>query len=151
ALHGNPGLVFHGLDDLRVLKGVRLAEGQSCRLRILAGKATRQGAEYLVPVELHSTAAEERDVLHARAVAVLSARLPKAPGPAPTLDLERYDRELSEIYRDLLFHGPDLQGIGRIEGLSANGLSAWVAAAPPPASWIQQPLRGTWLADPLVL
>jgi hypothetical protein len=151
ALHGNPGLVFHGFNELRVLKGVRLAEEQSSRFRVLAGKAVRSEGEYHVPVELHTSAADGRDLAHARALAVLLPRLPKAPVPAPERTFERYDREINEIYRDLLFHGPDLQGIRQIAGLSAEGVTAWSAAAPPPSAWIAQPLRGTWLAEPLVL
>jgi acyl transferase domain-containing protein len=151
ALHGNPGLVFHGFNELRVLKGVRLAEEQSSRFRVLAGKAARKESEYHVPVELHTSAADGRALAHARAVAVLAPRLPKAPAPGPEHSFERYDREISEIYRDLLFHGPDLQGIRQIDGLSAEGGKAWSAAAPPPSAWIAQPLRGTWLAEPLAL
>jgi acyl transferase domain-containing protein/NAD(P)-dependent dehydrogenase (short-subunit alcohol dehydrogenase family) len=151
ALHGNPGLVFHGFDELRVLKGVRLTEEQSCRLRVLAGKASKHEAEYRVPVELHSTASDGRDVAHARAVAVLVGRLPKATVAVPDISYDRYDRDIGEIYRDLLFHGADLQGIRSIEGLSAQGFAALAAAAPPASAWIKQPLRGTWLADPLVL
>jgi acyl transferase domain-containing protein/NAD(P)-dependent dehydrogenase (short-subunit alcohol dehydrogenase family) len=151
ALHGNPGLVFHGLDDLRVLKGVRLAEDQSCRLRVLAGKAVRKDGMLLVPAELHSMSPEGRDLAHARATAVLVTRVPKASEAPPDLGFDRYDREIAEVYRDLLFHGPDLQGIRQIDGLSVQGLTAWSAAAPPPSAWIKQPLRGTWLADPLAL
>lgn len=151
ALHGNPGLVFHGFNELRVLKGVRLAEEQACPLRILAGKAARKDGEYLVPVELHTSARDGRDLAHARATAVLLPRLPKTPAVLPERSFDRYDREIAEIYRDLLFHGPDLQGIRTIDGLSIEGLAAWSAAAPPPSAWIKQPLRGTWLAEPLAL
>ncbi|MFQ5654825.1 MAG: SDR family NAD(P)-dependent oxidoreductase, partial [Planctomycetota bacterium] len=52
ALHENPGLVFHGVDDLRVLKGVILDREGVRRLRFLAGRAEREGATYRVPLEL---------------------------------------------------------------------------------------------------
>jgi len=78
-------------------------------------------------------------------------RLPKATIAVPDIGHDRYDRDIGEIYRDLLFHGADLQGIRSIEGLSAQSFAAVAAAAPPPSAWIKQPLRGTWLADPLVL
>jgi hypothetical protein len=58
---------------------------------------------------------------------------------------------VSEVYRDLLFHGPDLHGIQSIDGMAQEGLAARVKSAPPPGAWIKQPLRGTWLADPLAL
>jgi hypothetical protein len=52
---------------------------------------------------------------------------------------------------DLLFHGPDLQGIEQVDGCSAQGIAATVKGAPAPASWIKRPLRGSWLTDPLAI
>jgi NAD(P)-dependent dehydrogenase (short-subunit alcohol dehydrogenase family) len=47
ALHENPGLILQGLEDLRILKGIRLGlEPQ--RVRILAGKAKRQNGFFEV-------------------------------------------------------------------------------------------------------
>jgi hypothetical protein len=154
ALHGNPGLAFHGFDELRVLKGVRLAEEQSARLRLLAGRAVKANDLWRVPVELHSVSDGSRDrtdVLHARGLMLLTNRLPKATTAVPDVALHPYGREMTEVYRDLLFHGPDLHGIRRIDGMAQEGVSAWVAPAPAPATWIKQPLRGAWLADPLIL
>jgi hypothetical protein len=65
--------------------------------------------------------------------------------------LPAYPRMLSEVYQDLLFHGPELQGIESVEGCSDGGIRATVSAARAPAAWLRQPLRNTWLADPLVL
>jgi len=151
ALHGNPGLHFHGFNDLRILKGVRLSEGQSLKMHVLAGKSVKQDGEYIVPTELHSTDASGRKLLHARAGIVLTTKLPAATGTAPDVAVQPFGKEPAELYRDFLFHGPDLHGIRRLEGMSAQGMTASVAAAPLPAAWIKQPLRGAWLADPLVL
>lgn len=150
ALHGNPGLAFHGFDELRVLKGVRLAEEQSARLRVLAGRAVKGNDGWQVPVELHSIS-DGPDVLHARATIRLTNRLPKPVGTVPEVALHPYGREMAEVYRDLLFHGPDLHGVRRIDGMAQEGVSAWAMPAPAPAAWIKQPLRGAWLADPLAL
>ncbi|OAI50217.1 hypothetical protein AYO44_17990 [Planctomycetaceae bacterium SCGC AG-212-F19] len=150
ALHGNPGLAFHGFDELRILKGVRLAEEQAARVRVLAGKAAKHDGAWRVPVELHSVG-EGQEVLHARAAIILTPGLPKPTVLPPVVPLHPYGREVHEVYRDLLFHGPDLHGIQRIDGMAQEGLAAWVKAAPAPAAWIKQPLRGTWLADPLAL
>ncbi len=151
ALHGNPGLAFHGFDDLRILKGVRLAEGQTWKVKVRAGKAVKQDTLYRVPVELHGTGSDGRDVLHSRATVVLVQRLPAPPESAPELAMPAYHRAKAEIYRELLFHGPDLQGIQQVEGCSDQGILATVHAAPAPADWLRQPLRSTWLAEPLAL
>ncbi len=150
ALHGNPGLAFHGIDELRILKGVRLAEEQSARLRVLAGRAAKVNDTWRVPVELHGIS-DGPDVLHARGTVLLTNRLPKPTAVVPDVPLHPYGRDVTEVYRDLLFHGPDLHGVRRFDGMAQEGVSAWVSAAPSPAAWIKQPLRGAWLADPLIL
>src|SRR5438874_1436140 len=95
--------------------------------------------------------ADGRGVPLARAEIVLADTLPagrtELAGPA----LVPYRRGREEFYRQLLFHGPDLQGIELVEGCSPDGIAATVAAAPAPAAWVRQPLRPAWLADPLAL
>ncbi len=151
AMHSNPGLAFHGCNELRVFKGVLLDAGQTLPLRVLAGKAIGQpGGMFLVKVELRSVAAD-REFLHARGEIVLANQLPATPAPTPVVPLHPYPHSLADVYQRLLFHGPDLQGLERIEGASPEGMSALVAPAPTPSAWIRQPLRQSWIADPLVL
>jgi acyl transferase domain-containing protein/NAD(P)-dependent dehydrogenase (short-subunit alcohol dehydrogenase family) len=149
ALHQNPGLVFHGCNDLRVLHGVILGETQ-VTVRVVAGKAVRSDGLFLVPVEFRSTH-DGREVLHARAEVVLTTDLPPAPDAREAPAGRPYPRGLEEIYQDLLFHGPEFQGIEKVEGCDERGISACIRCAPPPAVWIRNPLRQKWLADPLVL
>ena len=155
AIHANPGLLFHGFNDLAILKGVILTDDRPAHLRVLTGKAIKEDGLYRVPVELRGAAlgpsASVRDIPHARAEIVLAASLPALDETAPELALQPYLRSQPEIYGNLLFHGKDLHGIVDVEGCSEEGIIATVSSAPPPASWIKQPLRGAWLADPLVL
>src|SRR5581483_1000893 len=74
ALHQNPGLVFHGCNDLHVLHGVILDEPPPT-IHVVAGKAVKEGSFYLAPVELRGHR-EGREVLYARAEVVLAADLP---------------------------------------------------------------------------
>jgi hypothetical protein len=147
----NPGLKFHGLDELRVLHGVPV-EGAPPLLRVGAGKAQRRGGLWVVPVELRGVRPDGREVLHARAEVVLAAELPPAPDPAADPDLARMSLTPAEAYgQGVLFHGPDLHAIERVEGCGPDGITGWLRAAPAPAAWLRQPLRPRWLADPLVL
>ncbi len=57
AIQRNPGLVFRGVDDLRVLKGAIVHEGRPESIAVLVGKATRAGDVFRVPVELRGTRA----------------------------------------------------------------------------------------------
>ena len=43
------------------------------------------------------------------------------------------------------------QGIREVIGCSADGIASVVRPAPLPSEWINQPLRNSWLADPLAL
>jgi NAD(P)-dependent dehydrogenase (short-subunit alcohol dehydrogenase family) len=150
ALHGNPGLLFHGFNDLRICKGVQISEDHPRSIRVLTGKACKRDSLYQVPVELHGSA-NGRDVLHASAEIVLAARKPSGQPLIRDLPQSPYGRDRAEDYNERLFHGPMLQGIEQIESCSTHGISATVSAAPAPASWMQTPLRPAWVADPLVL
>ena len=50
ALHGNPGLMLQGLEDVRILNGIKL-EKKSHLIRLLAGKARKNGS--FVPEDLY--------------------------------------------------------------------------------------------------
>jgi hypothetical protein len=68
------------------------------------------------------------------------------------LSLPDYAYGDQSIYpSERLFHGEVFQGIRRVTGCSAEGISALTESAPPPQDWIEQPLRNSWFADPLVL
>jgi acyl transferase domain-containing protein/NAD(P)-dependent dehydrogenase (short-subunit alcohol dehydrogenase family)/acyl carrier protein len=158
ALHGNPGLVFQGCDALQVLKGVILKGYEPYPLGVFAGKAMREGLVYRVPVELRSFppgdgsgSSAGREVFHARAEIILAEKLSAEAPEVPEIITRPFSRAKEEIYNEILFHGPDLQGIERIDGCSEQGIVGQVSVAPPSSTWIHQPLRNGWLADPLAL
>jgi NAD(P)-dependent dehydrogenase (short-subunit alcohol dehydrogenase family) len=151
ALHHNPGLLFHGCDDFRILHGVVLDGPAAPVVRVGAGKAVKRDGLFVVPVELGGRRGDGRDVLHARADIVLAADYPPAPAAGPIPDLGSYPAAPAGIYHDWLFHGPLLHAIERVEGCGPGGIVAQVRGAPPPARWVRRPLRQSWLADPLVL
>ena len=150
AIHDNPGLAFAGLRDLRVFKGFKVDGDGAVALTAYAGQPATQGEELIVPVELrHGT------VLHARAsvalVTALSRDTAKLSIPADTLaggaalaDLKPYDD-------GTLFHGGDLHAISRVLACDASWIAANVVAAPAPSTWMKQPIRSAWLADPMAI
>ena len=154
ALHQNPGLTFHGCDDFRILHGVILEDGKPLTVRVGAGKAIRRADGFVTPVELRTVQPNGREMLHARAEVVLTTTLPTAPTAAiavAEVATQGYPYAPLEIYRDHLFHGPDLQGIQHVEGHGEYGIVAQVRSAPPPAGWIKDPMRQQWLIDPLIV
>jgi acyl transferase domain-containing protein/NAD(P)-dependent dehydrogenase (short-subunit alcohol dehydrogenase family) len=150
ALHQNPGLGFCGFDNLRVLHGVIL-DGAAPVVSVAAGKAYQRESLLFAPVELRSARFGERAMVHARAEVVLGEELCPAPAGLPLPTLGPYSRTVADAYESLLFHGPDLRGIERVDACSPDGIVASVRPAPPPAAWLRQPLRQHWLADPLAL
>jgi acyl transferase domain-containing protein len=148
ALHSNPGMQFHGFDDFRVLKGITLKTNENIHLSILAGTMVQQGHLSLVPVELRSD-----DILYASAVMVLvddyddENVLPKLKAVKGT-----YQYQQGEYYQNgQLFHGQHLHGIKVVTHCSGKGIVANVNSAPTPTAWMKQPIRSSWLTDPLIL
>jgi NAD(P)-dependent dehydrogenase (short-subunit alcohol dehydrogenase family) len=152
ALHGNPGLVFHGFNEARVTNGVKVDDLTAAGVRALAGKAVkRDGGLFTVPVELRGKRRDGRDVIHSRGEVVLTSALPKPPAAHSPPEVSPYPHPLNEIYRYVLFHGPDLHGIERVNGVGEAAVVGTAYPAPTPAEWMASPPRGQWLTDPLVL
>jgi acyl transferase domain-containing protein/NAD(P)-dependent dehydrogenase (short-subunit alcohol dehydrogenase family) len=153
ALQRNPGLMVSGIDSLRLFKGVILNERPAVAVEIRAGKAVPVESHYSVPVELSGRLASGNEVAHVRADVILAEELPDASDSSRISNglLSPYPRSCEEIYRTVLFHGPALRGIERIDGCSERGVAGWVASAPPPSRWIARPMRNTWFFDPLAI
>ena len=151
ALHGHPGLVFHGFNDLRITAGVKLDPGDALVVRAFAGKAAKQDKLFLVPVELRGKKKDGKELIKSRAEVILVAALPKAPAADRPPAVAPYPHPVADAYRDLLFHGPDLHGLERVDGVGELAITGAAATAPPPADWLAYPLRSQWVADPLVL
>jgi NAD(P)-dependent dehydrogenase (short-subunit alcohol dehydrogenase family) len=151
AMHGSPGLQFHGFNDLRVTTGLKVEAGGQVPLRALAGKPVKQDKLFLVPVELRGRHKNGRELIYSRAEIVLAQSLPKPPpaDPPPTVSPVPFDR--TRAYREFLFHGQDLHGIAELVGRAPRAFVARAYPAPPPVDWFEFPLRSGWVADPLVL
>jgi NAD(P)-dependent dehydrogenase (short-subunit alcohol dehydrogenase family)/acyl carrier protein len=152
AIQRNPGLAFCGVDDLRVLKGAILHDDRPESVAVLVGKAARDGGLFRVPVELRGVLGGGKTVAHARGHVVLADRPPTADRPTvDTSGVARSSLSPRSVYHDILFHGPDLQGLERIEALGPGGAMAVVRTAPVPSEWLDRPLRKDWLTDPLAI
>ena len=149
ALHSNPGFVFHGFDDLRILKGVTLVTTAPYPIRVLASRAGK-GATPTVNVELRGGERTDERV-HARARVILASSLPKADDKKLTPATGDYPRGVEDIYKEVLFHGSHFRAIKKVEACSEDGIVAEVTSAPSPANWMSEPLRSSWLSDPLVM
>ncbi len=153
ALHANPGLFLHGLDDMRLLNGIKL-ENDTKMLRLMTGSVRKNGAMFELNVELKDGIKENgKDLIHSRAKAILTPGSVRPPDYIkPERNGERdYNRTIDDVYEQVLFHGDKLHGLKKIVSISSSGIVAEVASAPAPSDWIIKPLRSRWIADPLVL
>ncbi|MCP4898690.1 MAG: SDR family NAD(P)-dependent oxidoreductase [bacterium] len=149
AMHANLGLRFHGLNELRVFKGVTIEGNETAALRILAGPALQKGETYAVPVEMRGTVSGNPDRLFASAEVLLAASLPQ--GTAAIDDTAGHPYPDDDIYGSLLFHGPELQCLSSVKCGPNGVISALAAPGPPPSQWMDKPLRSAWLASPLAI
>ncbi len=150
ACHAHPGLNFIGFDDLKINSRLSLSEDESITVLMKAGKICRQMAQFFVPVQL-CRQADDNEVIHAHANILLGNKYESSSANLNLPVMDRYPAK-GNIYRQgRLFHGEDLFGLEKIEGISVEGMAAWSRSAPAPSAWIENPLRSNWLADPLVL
>ena len=152
ALHENPGLVLHGIDEIRLFQGIKLDQDKK-QIRLMAGKIRKNGSNFEVDVEIRDGHAEGKELIHYGAKAILTENLQPAPVYSKPAHLQSngYSRSIDDIYAKILFHGSQLQGLQEILHLSSYGMVAKIVAAPPPEVWMSKPFRSTWIGDPMVL
>lgn len=150
ALHENPGLAFHGFDDLRVFRALAVEDDAAYHIAVFSAKAKGRASSHKVRVELRGGAGGE--TLHAATDVLLGAASPVGAGQASSFSpTDAYSRSVESIYSDVLFHGGHFRAIERVEACSDEGSVAKLAAAPTPGEWMGEPLRTAWIAEPLAL
>ncbi len=147
ALHLNPGFVFVGFDDLRVAKGIVVRPGTAATVKAHAGPAEKRDGAFVVAAELRSAGG----LLHISAKVLLAAKRPAAPAAALKVAGPAYGRTMDQAYREVLFHGPDMQFILAAPHCGPEGIVVESKTALPPASWARSPIRDRWLTDPAAI
>ncbi len=147
ALHAHPGLVFAGFDGLRVAKAVVVRRGASTLLKAHAGALEKRDGALIVAAELRG----EGGALHAKASILLAAKRPAAPSAALKIAGAAYSRTIKKAYREVLFHGADMQFLMSVPHCGPDGIVVESKTALPPASWAREPIRDCWLTDPAAL
>ena len=151
AVHRHPGLVVRGVEELRLFKGLVLRDHKPMAVSIRVGKRVRHQDAHRVTVELHGAFDKGREIVHARCEVVVADRHREGDRFLVEPELVPLATDREAIYRGILFHGPAMQAIQRVEGCDEHSISAWVSTSPPPATWIERPLRQSWLTDPLAI
>ncbi len=147
----NPGLAFAGMDDVRLLKGV-IPDNGSLDIDLSLSPCTPVDNGFKVHAHLSSTR-EDQTLGHMNGVCLLKNQLPEPPvlSQAAFMDLAPARMTAKEVYDTLLFHGPALQGITAINGVSPKGIEVETVMAPKPGAWFAHPLKPGWTLDPMVV
>jgi predicted hotdog family 3-hydroxylacyl-ACP dehydratase len=148
-----PDLVVAEVQDVRVLQGIQIKEGESASLQVRCRVSSHADAAAVkVSTELKDARSERAAY---RAGVLLRDRLPQAPvASLPSLS---GGESLSVIsaYRDYLFHGPRFQLITAIKQINKQGIDAQIRGSDV-LQWIDASQRRSknatsppgWLFDP---
>ena len=151
AVHGNPGMAFHGLENFRVLKGLVLEPHAKTIGECSGGSRpnVRRAAASPRPDRqsrgrTNHTACPGRDPAR-RGAAGTPRGLDFARSPP------RQQRPPFHLRQRPSLSRTHFQGIEKLEFCSEAEMAGLVKSAPAPKQWIRNPLRSAWISDPLAL
>jgi len=130
-----------------VTKGMVVPASGATTIKVHAGAVERRDGLFVVSAEIRGGGG----VLHASARVLLAAKRPSAPGASLSVKGPAYARKLERVYREVLFHGPELQNLLSVTSCGPEGIVAEVKSSLPPSSWMRAPLRDRWTTDPAAL
>lgn len=146
-----PGWTVVEVHEHRLMKGVELGR-EPRTLRVFLSPPPYGSSEgFEVSAQLQSELAPGRWLTHYRCVVRLEQTF-AAPLPVQRVAHDEQPLSVAKAYGEWLFHGPRLQVIEAIEGLSAEGAGAQVVSTQPQRWLAQVPSDGPgWIFDPALL
>ena len=158
AQKNNPGLVFAGIDNMRLLKGIKPGgKNLSINVNLEKCKPCENGYETFSSITSEDDGKHsftcDLQVIHSSCAVILKDRLPKPPvlSKAAFMELKPYSLPAKQAYLDVLFHGKALQGIQSINGYSKKGIEIITCLAPTPDQWFKTPYNSKWTIEPMML
>ncbi|MFA5904098.1 MAG: SDR family NAD(P)-dependent oxidoreductase [Desulfobacula sp.] len=148
----NPGLVFSGMDDMRLLKGIKPGN-EEIQVHVNLGKCRPEGTKWVIP---SNTASENHDgnaFIHSSCSIILRDSRPTPPilSKSAFMELRPYSLSTEEAYSCVLFHGTELQSIKSINGYSEKGIEITTTLSPVPDQWFKNYPGSKWIIDPMML
>ncbi|WP_413914913.1 SDR family NAD(P)-dependent oxidoreductase [Desulfobacula sp.] len=153
----NPGLVFSGMNNYRLLKGIKPGEKEldininlgKCK----PGKCKPGKNDFEIPGNITSGASNNSSFIHSNCTIILKDRLPNPPvlSKAAFMELKPFPISIKQAYADILFHGKELQGIQAIKGYSEKGIEVLTRLSPSPLQWFKKTFHSKWTIEPMML
>ncbi|MEW6218656.1 MAG: SDR family NAD(P)-dependent oxidoreductase [Thermodesulfobacteriota bacterium] len=152
AAAGRPDWVLQAVEEVRVLKGIVL-DGEEREIRIAVAPAA--GGKEGEMLRLAASIAD--DPPPAPPLYTATVVLGRRPAPAPAWpalpapgSLPPFPLTVAEAYQERLFHGPLLQGLTAVDGVSETAMLARLFSSPPRDCLATRP-AASWLIDPVVM
>jgi len=148
----NPGLVFAGMDNMRLLKGIT-PEKDEWEISVNIGKCKPGENGYETSSNITTNQSSPNSFIHSNSTLILKERLPKPPvlSEAAFMELKPYSLTAEQAYSKILFHGKELQSIQSITGYSQKGIEVVTRLASDPEKWFQKPFNSKWIIEPMLL
>jgi len=148
----NPGLLFAGMDNMRLLKGIKPGENE-LEFHVNLGKCRPDKNGFKTKSTLTSGASRNPSFTYSNCTILLKDRLPKPPvlSKAAFMALRPFPKTIEQAYADILFHGKQLQGIQSINGYSEKGIEVVTHLSPSPLQWFKKPFYSKWNIEPMML
>ncbi|WP_457551964.1 SDR family oxidoreductase [Desulfobacula sp.] len=148
----NPGLLFAGIDNMRLLKGIKPGK-KELNIHVNLGKCTPGENGFKILSSITSNTSHETSFVHSSGNVLLKDRLPEPPvlSKAAFMELRPYPLTIKQAYANILFHGKALQGITSINGYSKKGIEILANLSQTPAQWFKKPFHLKWSIEPMML
>ncbi|NOX34537.1 MAG: SDR family NAD(P)-dependent oxidoreductase [Deltaproteobacteria bacterium] len=152
AKNNNPGLVFAGIDNMRLLKGIKPGK-KELSVNVNLGKCKPGENCFETPSNITSEDDNKHLFIHSSCTVILKDRLPEPPvlSKAAFMELKPYSLSANKAYSSVLFHGKALQGIKSIIGYSKKGIEVITSLAPEPDQWFKTSFNLKWTIEPMML
>jgi len=148
-----PDLVVIGARDVRVLRGISLAD-PTFPIRIAVRAQTHAPSESIDEIEavVEITGPDRPDRAYYRATILLGTRLPEGPAARhPFLaTLPPYPMPIGDAYRKWLFHGPIFHCVRRVLGVSEEGILSEIVPSRPASCLEGTGGEARWTIDPVL-
>jgi len=148
----NPGLVFAGMDNMRLLKGIKPGN-EEIQVNVNLGKCQPEGTKWVIPSNIASEDRNGNAFIHSSCRIILKDSRPTPPvlSKAAFMELTPYSLSAKEAYASVLFHGNEMQSIKSINGYSEKGIEITTKLSPGPGQWFKNYPGSKWIIDPMML
>ena len=148
----NPGLVFAGMDHMRLLKGIKPGDSE-IHVDVHLGKCRSEGSKWIIPGNMVSKGHNGQDFIHSSCRVILKDSRPSPPvlSGSAFMELTPYSLSIEEAYASVLFHGKDMQSILSINGYSEKGIDITTRLSPAPDQWLKNYPGSKWIIDPMMV